>query len=368
MSDMGYATYDLKRAAVILSRVEGRDPVCFADKQISVLEIGAWFEAVRLSVGTNESGCPFTAYAVGKCLEPTTYIPGKDGYTTNKWSRYAAGLHRPTVRTLNQLDPLTPGARDWIEAPHWRLLNCFRPLHADDGALRQLAPAIFDALFNRAPSGRGFLKTKASQDLCLDELAACVNGIEALCAAVWVLRDARENGDQQTCLEVGAHLHCILLMTVSSGVPFLMRTSLLAFFHRHVFPLASTADVIINPSLMDMLATADDFLVHQTRLEDEGEVGDHQLGDTSGLRMMLDGSLGDDLLHGLSPGYQLRPGATSVDAARFVATRTALKAWGKEVLEGRSRQRIVPKAVWHRVRGLGTESLAGPNDVRVLQT
>jgi len=368
MSDKGYATYDLKRAAVILSRVEAGDPVRFADRQICVLETGAWFEAVRLSVGTNESGCPLTAYAVGKCLEPTTYIPGKDGYTTNKWSRYAAGLHRPTVRTLNQLDPLTPGARDWIDAPYWRLLNCSRPLHADDDALRQLAPAVFDALFNRAASGRGFLKAKALQDLCLDELAACVDGIEALCAAVWVLRDARENGDQQTCLEVGAHLHGILLMTVSSGVPFLMRSSLIAFFHRHVFPLASSADVIINPSLMDMLATADDFLVHRTRLEDEGEVGDQQPGDTSGLRMMLDGSLGDDLLHGLSPGYKLRPDATSVEAARFVATRTALKAWGKEILDGRSRQRIVPKTVWHRVRGLAIESLAGPTDVRVLQT
>jgi len=223
-------------------------------------------------------------------------------------------------------------------------------------------------LFNRAASGRGFLKAKALQDLCLDELAACVDGIEALCAAVWVLRDARENGDQQTCLEVGAHLHGILLMTVSSGVPFLMRSSLIAFFHRHVFPLASSADVIINPTLMDMLATADDFLVHRTRLEDEGEVGDQQPGDTSGLRMMLDGSLGDDLLHGLSPGYKLRPDATSVEAARFVATRTALKAWGKEILDGRSRQRIVPKTVWHRVRGLAIESLAGPTDVRVLQT
>lgn len=97
-----------------------------------------------------------------------------------------------------------------------------------------------------------------------------------------MLRDACENGDQQTRLEVGAHLHGILLMTVSSGVPFLMRSSLIAFFHRHVFPLASSDDVIINPSLMDVLATADDFLVHQTRLEDEGRLEITSLGTPQG--------------------------------------------------------------------------------------
>lgn len=66
---------------------------------------------------------------------------------------------------------------------------------------------------------------------------------------------------------------------------------------------------------------------------------------------MLDGSLGDDLLHGLSPGYKLRPGATSVDAARFVATRTALKAWGKEILDSGSRQRVAPKALRRQIFG-----------------
>lgn len=232
-----------------------------------------------------------------------------------------------------------------------------------------MAPPIFDTLFGRVTSDRRHLRAKALQDLCLDELAACVNGIEALWAAVWVLRDARENGDQWTCLEVGAHLHNILLMTVSFGVPFLIRSSLIAFFHRHVFPLASSTDVIINPSLMDLLATADDFPVHLTRLEDEGVVRDQQLGDTSEWRMMLDGSLGDDLLHGLSPGYRLSSGSPSVDAARFVASRTALKAWGKEILDGRSRQRVVPRAVWRQACGLAIESLPlGRSDGRVLRT
>lgn len=355
MSDEGYATYDFKRAAVLLRRPEGSDPARFLDRQISVLRTGAWFEAVRMSVGANESGRPLTAYAVGKCLEPATYIPGKDGYTSNKWSRYAAGVHQPTLRTLDQLESLAPGARDWIDPPHWRLLNCSRGLHADDDALMRLAPPIFDTLFDRAASDRRLLKTKALQDLCLDELAACVNGIEALCAAVWVLREARENGDQRTCLEVGAHLHRILLMTVSFGVPFLMRSSLIAFFHRHIFPLASSNDVIINPSLMDLLTTADNFLVHLTRLEDEGVLGDQQHGDTSEWRMILDGSLGDDLLHGLSPVYQLGADTTSVHAARFVASRTALKAWGNEVLGGRIRQRIVPKAVWRQATALAVK-------------
>ncbi|WP_158684136.1 hypothetical protein [Stenotrophomonas sp. MYb57] len=351
MSDNGYATYDLKRAAVILSRVEGGDPVRFADRQISVLQTGAWFEAVRLSVGSNESWRPLTAYAVGKYVEPMTYIPGKDGYTSNKWSRYAAGIHRPTPRTLDQLDLLAPGARDWIDPLHWRLLNCSRALHDDDDGLRRLAPAIFDTLFDRAAGDHRRLKTKALQDLCLDELAAHVNGIEALCAAVWVLREALENSDQRTCLEVGAHLHNILLMTVSFGVPFLIRTSLIAFFHRHIFPLASSIDVIINPSLADLLATADDFLVHLTRLEDDGGLGDQRLGDTSEWRMMLDGSLGDDLCHSLSPGYELRPGSTSVGAAAFVASRTTLKVWGKGILDSGSRQRAVPKAVRRQICG-----------------
>lgn len=367
MSDEGYPTYDFKRAAALLCRAEGADPAHFLDRQISVLRTGAWFEAVRLSMGSNDVGRALSAYAVGKYLEPTTYIPGKDGYTSNKWSKYAVGIHRPTLRTLDQLDTLAPGARDWIDAPHWRLLNCSRALHDDDDALRQLAPSIFDTLFDRAASDRRLLKTKALQDLCLDELAACVNGIEALCAAVWVLREAREIGDQRTCLEVGAHIHRILVMTVSSGVPFLMRFSLIAFFHRHIFPLASSTDVIINPSLMDLLTTADDFLVHLTQLEDAGDLGDQQLGDTSEWRRVLDGSLGEDLLHGLSPGYQLRAGATSVAASRFVATRTALKAWGKEILDGLSRQRIIPKAVWDQVRGLAIESLPlGPSDGKVL--
>lgn len=345
MSSEGYRTYDLRRAAALLSCEGGGDPARFVDKQISMLRTGAWFEAVRLGMAPNVSGRPLTAYAVGKCLEPTTYIPGKDGYTSNKWSRYAAGIHRPTRRTLDQLEALAPGARDWIEAPHWRLLNCCRTLHADDDALRQLAPAVFDAIFGQVDRGRRALRTKGLQDLCLDELASSVNGIEALCAAVWVLRDARENSDQETCLEVGAHLHNILLMTVSFGVGFLIRSSLVSFFYRHVFPLASSADVIINPSLRDLLATADDFLIYLTRLEDEGVIGDQQLGDTSGWRMMLDGCLGDDLLHGLSPDYQLRRGSTSVDAARFVGTRTALKGWGKGILDGGKRQRIVPRAV-----------------------
>ncbi|PWB29862.1 hypothetical protein DCO49_00400 [Stenotrophomonas sp. SPM] len=223
-------------------------------------------------------------------------------------------------------------------------------MHADALALRELPPPIFDAIFGSEPSDRKLLRTKDLQDICLDELAACVNGIQALCAAVWVLRDARENGDQCTCLEVGAHLHRILLMTVSFGVPFLLRSSLITFFHRHIFPLAGSCDVVINPSLMELQVSADDFLVHLTRLEDEGVVGDHQPGDTSQWRMMLDGSLGDDLCHGLSPGYELRAGSTSADAAEFVFSRTALKAWGKETLDGGSRQPVVPISVRRQIQ------------------
>jgi len=296
-------------------------------------------------VRADEGGRPLTAYAVGKLLEPATYIPGKDGYTSNKWSRYAAGTHRPTRRSLDQLDAQVSGARDWIDAPHWRLLNCSRALRADDDVLRQLAPPLFDALFGCVPSDRKRLRTKALQDLCLDELSSCVNGIEALCAAVWVLRDARENGDQWTCLEVGAHLHNILLMTVSFGIPFLIRASLITFFHRHVFPLASSTDVIINPSLMDLFAASDDFLIHLMRLEDDGVVGDPRPGDTSQWRMMLEGTFGEDIQCALSPTYEVRAGSTSVAAADFVFSRSVLRNWGQAILDSNDREPLIPETV-----------------------
>lgn len=352
MSPEARQIYDFKRVAT-LSRREGEclTPRALAYRQIRVLKTGAWYEAVRARQSLGADEALLAPFSLGKRLQPHTYHPGKAGYSTNSWSKYAAGLICPSQSTIEQVEEIASGTRAWIESPFWALFNCSESLHAHDGALRQLSPEIFDCVFPPGPRSRRVLRANTPQDLCLDALSCKVNGLEALAAAVWVLRDALQDGDPETCLESGAHLHSILLMATAFGTLFQIRYSLMAFFHRHVFPLAGVRGIIINPSLTELIGSADAFLDYMLDLEDDGVINYAAPGDSSQWLMMLDGSLGEDLLHGIGPHYELRPEIASPQEMKFVSVRMALRNWARPIIEARKRRKL-PRDVRLQACGL----------------
>lgn len=338
--------YEAERVALMSQREQATPGKL--DRIIDILRTGAWFEFARHSLQNRGLGAFHAAYSVGKYLQPGTY--GSDPATDcdNRWAKYAQGVHVPSRSTLEEVEAKVPGATEIIDARRWSLLNTSRPAKADESALAALAPHVFDCLFVPGSGRQGGFGCRRSLKPALRLLTGRVSTVDALMASVWLLREAAEQGPSEQCLKIGAAVHRILLMSLCFTPLHSIRYSLLTYFHRYVFPLAASTDVVIHTPVEELINTLVDFGHYILILEDCGVLEGYKPDDSSQWRRMLDGTLGLDLMYGLGPRYQLRPGCQNPEAHVQVARERILKEWALSVIAVSGYQPLPPANVVSR--------------------
>lgn len=323
-----------------------KNMLCFAQsdsprslkKALNVLRTGVWFEGLRMRLHQS------TAYGVGQRLQPHTY---RDGiYHHNAWAKYAVGKHLPSAETVYACEQQVPRSSHLLEDPSWDLLDVSRPIGGDgDKLLRRLRPSIQSALFEERAlaMGRYVRRTAPVQPLIRLEGQA---DLQAIAAAVVLLREAHEAGDASRAFDVGRTLHGIMLMAaVVTGLRGIA-PELFEYLIRYVFPLASDTFIAFDLDREILNAQADWLRSTIVHMEDNGWTGYVPGGPTRELRRLLSVDYGFDLRFGLGPRMKLTVPleAASEDARRTVAFNNVAWEWGTSVLAAGRRQALMPEA------------------------
>lgn len=336
--------YESKRIAQIYRRIDAGNNAYLMEQVIGVLRVSAWFEFLRANL---PGGAPLTPYAVGRLLQPETYV--KEGaHHQNLWAKYAQGQHVPSALTLSKIEVHVPGSAAVLNSRLWWMLDCKRPRHMDVAMLDSLSYPIRDCMFVLE---HGRVVIARSWDDSLDRLCERASGLEALVAAVWVLREALHAGDEDNYLSIGEYLHSILLMVLASKELHCIRYTLMAFFFEFVFPLCSGRDLTLNPDPQQLLESAEAFDEVRWLYEDSGTVEPVHHGDSSSCYALFEGSLGWDMRLGLGPHYGVREGATNPEAHLHARRCRIYRTCALAVLGQGPAVSVPPRAVRLRVCG-----------------
>ncbi|OBU48949.1 hypothetical protein, partial [Stenotrophomonas maltophilia] len=312
-------------------------------KALNVLRSGAWFEELRMRLGQS------TAYGLGRLLQPQTYRGGL--HHNNLWAKYAGGKHLPGSDTVRACEQVLPRSSDLLEDAGWDLLDVSRPLGSSgDALLKRLRPAIQNAIFDERALAMGRYVRRRAPNQPLHRLEGQAD-LQAAAAAVVLLREAFEAGDQARAFEVGRSLHRIVLMAVVTTRLRGVTLELFEFFIRSIFPMAADKEIALDLDCHVFRAQAHwlDRVILQ--LEDAGWTEYRPGAPTRELRKLLSVNYGFDLLFGLNPRLKLIvPGdQASEDARRWVASNNVSWEWGASVLHAGRRQRVIPDDVVERM-------------------
>ncbi|HGM6799115.1 TPA: hypothetical protein ACKQCK_000099 [Stenotrophomonas maltophilia] len=322
-----------------------KNMLCFAQsdsarslkKALNALRAGVWFEGLRMRLYQS------TAYGVGRKMQPHTY---RDGiYHHNVWAKYAVGKHLPSAETVYACEEQVRGSSHLLEDPSWDLLDVSRPIGGDgDKLLRRLRPSIQSALFEERAlaNGRYVRRTAPVQPLIRLEGQA---DLQAIAAAVVLVREAYEAGDTSRAFDIGRSLHGITLMAaVVTGLRGIA-PELFEYLIRYVFPMASDTFIEFDLNREVLNAQADWLRSTILQMEDNGWTGYVPGGPTRELRRLLSVDYGFDLRFGLGPRIKLKVPFehASEDARRSVSFNNAAWEWAAAVLATGRRQALIPE-------------------------
>ncbi len=336
--------YESKRIAQIYRRIDAGNNAYLMEQVIGVLRVSAWFEFLRANL---PGDAPLTPYAVGRLLQPETYV--KEGaHHQNLWAKYAQGQHVPSAHTLSKVEVHVPGSAAVLNSRFWWMLDCKRPRDMDVAMLDSLSVPIRDCLFVLE---HGRIVMTRSWDDSLDRLCERASGLEALVAAVWVLREALHAGKEDIYLDIGEYLHSILLMVLASKELHWIRYTMMAFFFEFVFPLCSSRDLMLDPDPQQLLESAEAFDEVRWVYEGNGTIKPNYQGDTSSWYRLFEGRLGWDMRLALGPNYGVREGASNPEAHLHARRCRIYRTCALAVLGQGPAVGVPPKAVRLRVCG-----------------
>lgn len=334
--------YHNDRLKVVVGFIESENPKAMK-KALNVLKTGAWFEELRMRLGQS------TAYGLGRQLQPHTYRGGL--HHNNLWAKYAGGKHLPGSDTVRACEEALPRSSDLLQDAGWDLLDVSRPLGSNgDALLKRLRPAIQNAIFDERDLAMGRYVRRRAPNQPLHRLEGQAD-LQAVAAAVVLLREAFEAGNQARAFEVGRSLHRIVLMAVITTRLRGVALELFEFFIRSIFPMAVDKEIALDLDCHVFRAQAHwlDRVILQ--LEDAGWTEYRPGGPTRELRRLLSVNYGFDLLFGLGPRLKLRVPSeqASDEARRWVASNNIAWGWASSVLHAGRRQRLIPDEVADRM-------------------
>ncbi|TXI22779.1 MAG: hypothetical protein E6Q67_05610 [Roseateles sp.] len=155
-----------------------------------------------------------TAYALERCFEPEAFGQDDKGdrYHRNKWSGYLAGRNQPE-KVLAAVEAKCPGANDCLSNPLWAALTD-RPLTRLqlEALIMPLEPGIQSLVRRRGPSPHPAHPQGSRIDHRLAEALERRASLDALAAAVILLRIAHAEGATALAFQWGRHVLRIMVM------------------------------------------------------------------------------------------------------------------------------------------------------------
>lgn len=272
-----------------------------AEKAINLLRTGTWYVMLRLHLHAS------SAYEVGKQLQPDSYNRSCQGgsYHHNLWVKYAKGEKNPGPRTVKIAADKVPDSQTIFEHPLWHALDMSYPIEkCADTMFRKLHPVVQRAIYAPFELKLHIYKRRATLPRCLTLLENHA-GIDALCVAVILLREAHAEGRTKDAFLIGHSLHRILIMVSvmvelsGLGDPFII------YMKSTIFPLATHEEIgfDVQPEHMAQLS----YLFNRTilQLEDLGKIRVVNGGPTHDWRKVITGGFGFDHHFGFQPAYCL---------------------------------------------------------------
>lgn len=335
--------YSECRLNAVMRLTVGGEPTGIAGA-IEVLRVGYWFECLRRRLGER------SAYAVGKRVQPDTYrkpSDAHDGYHHNLWARYATGRVIPGADTVRTTDALVPGSAAVLVLPFWDTLNVNRSIGAaGDQLLRQLRPAVQEAVFDRRSLDMGRYRRRSSLRHTLTMLESRAD-LESVAALVVLLREADEVGNRKRALQIGQSLYLTLLMACSCNPLADLQPELFEFLIRCVFPKANDGEVALDLDRDECCELGYRLGITILQLEDQDLINAVNGGSTRDWRKILRGKFGFDLQFAYAPRLKLAkpPSQVSESSREWVGAAGVSKEWGLAVLRAGRVEQLMPDEV-----------------------
>lgn len=131
-----------------LTRMQGRRGL---HVQVKCCLTVFWYEALRESAAVESAWAMQTAFAPGSFKGR----PGAKRHSSNIWLKYRDGKHKPTAKTLRQIETLRPGSSALISDQFWTLLLREQFSHVSaQRLLKRLPEQLKSTLFKKDKHGR----------------------------------------------------------------------------------------------------------------------------------------------------------------------------------------------------------------------
>lgn len=326
---------------------------------IDILRCVAWYEHVRDHLQSNVHSKYQTPYAIGKFIHPHTYRGASSGFSHNNlWAKYAAGLHCPSRATLAVVEDRVPGATAIYDSPIWAMLNIATPVGSQiDAGLHTLRVGVQESLYDRKFLVFGRYHRRKVGQVMLSSLERQATGLDSLAAAVLLLKEAGEAGDQEQRFRIGLTLHRVLLMTCMSEPVLFYRAPLIAYFSLFVFPQAASDKLEYHVPINEFIELTEILKKYVSILSNREIVGREMPGSSRERRRMLAGDLGMDLYFGFMPRLKVAPGCQDWRIAGDVASDNIAKEWGLSVIRRYGYVDLPPEQILTKM----TEAYNGAN-------
>ena len=264
-------------------------------RALDIARTGFWYRQLVLETGKR------TPYALGKHLQPETYRKNEHRvpFNHNLWTKYARGEVVPSASLLRAVDAKVPGSYANFRHVLFDVLNPTKPTQGGgDELLRRMHPGVQRAVFDAGKLKLGYYHRRP-QLRQIVRLLEAQGHLDALAAAIVLLREAHEAERDEDVYELGVAVHHTLLITCAIGPGRYMDAELMLLVTFLVMrPLDCSGRRFVG-GLADLCTQRGQLLHALYHLEDSTGVRP-PVGLRSASKVVR-GDYGDDLRWGLMP-------------------------------------------------------------------
>jgi hypothetical protein len=316
---------------------------------ILILRTAYWYAWLSSETGKE------TPYALGKFALPNSHGK-KDGiaFNDNSWPKYLAGTLVPKETRLALVEEKARGSR----AAYWHGL--FEALDVSvmigargDELLRKLHPGVQRAVFVNDALARGECKRRQSISQILIWLERHCD-LDALAAAIFLLREAVEQGKHALAFRIAVSVYRLLLASSVSGLGYLIRAELAVIVMHRILPLAKSNGRVYVPDVARFEGSSKILRQLLRRLSDPTRK-DQATVRRRLICALLEGRYGEDLLFGFRATTALDAALPEwpVESQIEIYTASRYERWALEVMSSFRDERSVPRMVITEVQSGG---------------
>jgi hypothetical protein len=298
--------------------------------ELYVLSTAIWTEKVKERE-------PFASYyAMEKFFEPDAFGKNVNGsYHRNKWSKYAVGLSRPSMKLIGHVENIYPNTQQIIEHPIWEILRAGTTKNIDISLwINRLSPQI-QSIYHWN------YKNQSTVQLQMAERRA---GIDALALISILLLEAINNDARKMFIHRAmCSLYSVLIITCLE-LPYRgFSDELFDCFNRRIFMQTHPEGCRLGLELIEVKEVTRFLLFELHRMETRGKIKTDRNSIIRVLLKLLGGSYGFDLRYALNPPYVSAADNLDHETRKFIERSRKRWEWGLQVLREGRIERFPPR-------------------------